>query len=155
MSTYKAGRLLDFYDNWKKLTSNFHILDIIKNGLSLDFNEVPLEQRAIFCPLSENDKIVIDVELVKLLAKQVITISKHEPVQFISPIFTRLKKDGSRRMILNLKKLNQSMEYQHFKMESTKNVVDVIQPGCYMASVDLKDAVFTIPINKNHKKFFF
>ena len=56
-------------------------------------------------------------------------------------------------MILKLKKLNQSMEYQHFKMESIKNVIDVIQPGCYMASVDLKDAFFTIPINKNHKIF--
>jgi len=40
------------------LTSNFHILDIIKNGLSLDFNEIPSEQKAI----SENNKIIIDAE---------------------------------------------------------------------------------------------
>ena len=38
--------------------------------------------------------------------------------QVISSIFLRKKKNGSYRMILNLKGLNEFIEYKHFKMES-------------------------------------
>ena len=38
--------------------------------------------------------------------------------QFISPIFVRPKKNGEYRMILNFKKLNESVEYHHFKMDT-------------------------------------
>ena len=37
---------------------------------------------------------------------------------FISTIFTRQKKDGSFRTILNLKHLNHYVNYKDFKMES-------------------------------------
>ena len=36
---------------------------------------------------------------------------------FVSSIFTREKRDGSYRMILNLKQPNKHTEYEHFKME--------------------------------------
>jgi len=45
------------------------------------------------------------------------------------------------------------MKYNHFKMESIQDVLHVIRPGAYMASVDLKDAFYSIKINKNHHKF--
>ena len=38
--------------------------------------------------------------------------------EFISGIFTRNKKDGSKRMILSLKNFNMFVKYKHFKMES-------------------------------------
>jgi hypothetical protein len=41
---------------------------------------------------------------------------KNSDDQYLSPIFTVPKKDGEHRMILNLKDLNQSIEYYHFKM---------------------------------------
>ena len=71
----------------------------------------------------------------------------------MSGVFTRPKKDASLRFILNLKNLNQFVEYKHFKMESIYNVFDLIQPGAYMASVDLKDAFYSIPIFYNHQKY--
>ena len=37
---------------------------------------------------------------------------------FMLFIFTREKRDGSYRMILNLKQLNKHIEYELFKMES-------------------------------------
>jgi len=56
-------------------------------------------------------------------------------------------------MILNLKGLNSYIEYNHFKMESIQNVIDSIEEGSFMASVDLKDAFFSIPINIEHQKY--
>ena len=55
-------------------------------------------------------------------------------------------------MILNLKILNTFMEYNHFKMESIQDVIQVVRPGVYMASIDLKDAFYSIKINpENHQ----
>eukprot|EP00794_Sanderia_malayensis_P014639 gene14639-16158_t len=39
-------------------------------------------------------------------------------------------------------------------MESLSNVLNVITPNAWMASVDLKDAFYSIPINPNHQKYF-
>ena len=38
--------------------------------------------------------------------------------EYISSIFIRPKKDGTYRLILNLKNLNDHVEYHHFKMDT-------------------------------------
>ena len=45
-------------------------------------------------------------------------------------------------MILNLKRLGKFVDYKHFKMESLKNVLELIRPGVYVASIDLKDGFY-------------
>ena len=45
------------------------------------------------------------------------------------------------------------MEHHHFKMDTLDTVTKIIKPGCYMASVDLKDAYYTVPIHKDYQKF--
>ena len=88
-----------------------------------------------------------------MLQKRVIVETTPEPDEFISPIFTRAKKDGTYRMILNLKHFNKHIYYKHFKMESIQNVIDIVKPGVWIAKVDLKDAFFTIPIYAPHQKY--
>ena len=56
----------------------------------------------------------MDNEVEKFLKKGIITASLNETYQVISPIFTRAKKDGSHRIIFNLKKLNESVSYHQF-----------------------------------------
>ena len=53
--------------------------------------------------LSEAQTESVDLEIFQLLRKGVIQPCQHEAGEFIPPIFTRPKKDGSFRMILNLK----------------------------------------------------
>ena len=36
-------------------------------------------------------------------------------------------------------------------MDTLDTVAKIIRPGCYMASVDLKDAYHTVPIQKDHQ----
>ena len=38
-------------------------------------------------------------------------------------------------------------------MESLQNVLELIRPGVYMASIDLKDAFYSVPVHKNHQGY--
>ena len=71
---------------------------------------------------------------------------------FFSNLFIQSKKDGSYRL-LNFKKLNQNCETAHFKMESMKQVMHMIKPNMYLASLDIKDAFYTVPIYEPHRKY--
>ena len=74
-------------------------------------------------------------------------MTEHEEGEFISPIFTILKKDETVRLILNLKKLNQSIENHHFKMDSIQTVMSLVTPNCWMASLELKDAYYSVKVH--------
>ena len=56
-------------------------------------------------------------------------------------------------MILNLKPLNEFVDYHHFKMDTFRTTLKLIRLGCFMASVDLKDAYYSIPIAEEDRKF--
>ena len=94
----------------------------------------------------------IDAEIAKLVSKEVLQVTTRVPDGFISNIFIRPKKDGAFRMILNLKPLNKFVDYHHFKMDTFRTALKLIRPGCFMASVDLKDAYYSIPIAEEERK---
>ena len=151
--SFQSGNISNFLSHWEDLTCDTYILDIVKNGLPLDFLQFPEQTFYNACNLTQEENLILDKEIIKLLEKRIVVETFHEKDEFISNLFTRPKRDGSKRMILNLKKLNEHIDYRHFKMESIQNVLDSIQPSCYMASVDLKDAFYSIPILKEHTKY--
>ena len=102
-------------------------------------------------PIEES--LAIDNELKDLLEKGVIVECDRKKGDFVSPIFTRTKKDGKVRLILNLKKLNTSVEYKHFKMETLKQALELITQDCWFASLDLKDAYFSIWVEEQSQEY--
>ena len=38
-------------------------------------------------------------------------------------------------------------------MDTLETAIKLMRPGCYMTSVDLKDAYYSIPIAPEHQKF--
>ena len=73
--------------------------------------------------------------------------------QFISTIFTRPKKNGEYRVIFNLKNLNESIEYHHFKMDTVESAVNLLSKNCWMTSVDIRHAYLTVRIATEHQKY--
>lgn len=63
----------------------------------------------------------------------------HEDKEFIFPIFVTPKKDGIYKLIVNLKDLNQYIEYIHFKMHGLQEILKLVKSLCKMASLDFKD----------------
>ena len=137
---------------WSKITTDSVILDIVQNGLKIDFiDNSPTQTEVYSHPVSILEQSIIDKEIAKLLQKKVVVETTQEPDDFISPIFARAKQDCIYRMILNLQKLNEHICYKHFKMESIQNVIDIVKPGVWIAKVDVKDAFFSIPIYAPHQ----
>ena len=90
---------------------------------------------------SKEESFLAD-EIKNLQQKGVIKKSQHEEGEFISPIFLVSKSEGSFRMILNLKRLNENMPYIHFIMETIKSILTLVTPNCYItAKVDIKDGI--------------
>ena len=151
---FKAGGLREYYNQWQALTSDPEILQMIL-GQPIEFTRTPYQR--VFPKekkiLDLDEQYVIDTEIDKLLAKGVLTPSSHEEGEYISPIFTRAKKDGSFRVILNLKCLNTHVQYHHFKIDSLNTVLHMVKPGCFMASIDLKDAFYSVPIATADQKY--
>ena len=153
VKNFEGGNLRYFSKNWYKYTQDSYILDIISNGLKLDLMEMPIQNQYSIHPLAKNETEIVSSEIQKLLNKKVLVHTKPEIGQFVSGVFTRDKKDGNKRMILNLKRFNNFINYKHFKMESINNVINLLQPNVYMASIDLKDAFYSVPIHKDHQKY--
>ena len=86
-----------------------------------------------------------------MLAKNVITRTVHETSQVISPIFCVPKNDNKVRLILNLK--NSFVVYHHFKMKTIQGVMKMIKPNCWMATIDLKDAYYSVKIHPDNQKY--
>ena len=101
---FRGGRLKQFAPNWK-VTSDKWILESIK-GCIIEFTETPCQ---ISTPYERKFTLVeeqlIDVEINRLLRKNIIIETTHSQGEYISTIFLCPPKDGGHRLILNLKNL--------------------------------------------------
>ena len=145
ISVFKAGRLPHFLGKWKNITSDSNVLKLVK-GVDIPFLAPP--QKEVYRSTMVNcaEARILDKEINKLLQIGVIEGATHTSGECISPVFIRPKQNGY-RMILNLKLLNEAIEYIHFKMESFQSAIRMMRPGCYTAYIDLKDAYYTVSVN--------
>ena len=88
-------------------------------GYKIEFDTILVQYsipQKVFTTDKESKIVVTEIE--RLLSKEVIEKAPHTKGEFISTIFTHPNKDGSHRVILNLKNLNQFVTYRHLKMET-------------------------------------
>lgn len=153
MKNFQGGQLSKYVAQWGKSTSDKSILSIIE-GDSIEFEfSPPVQHYAKNAQFSPDEENFIDSEIEKLLNKGVIKHTFHENNEFVSPIFITPKSDGTNRLILNLKKFNESVKYEHFKMSTIHSVLNMITKGCFMTKIDLKDAYYSVRINEKFQKY--
>ena len=133
---------------WTLLTRDQGVLHLVSQGVCLDFISVPPQGgTTVYQPcLSATQMAMVAKEIESMLRLKVIAPSPLATCLWISPIFTTINKDGTSRFILNLKKLNLLITHIPFKMESIRDVIHLIKPGVWMASVDLHHAYYSVPV---------
>ena len=142
-----------FLPFWESLTEDRQILQNIK-GVKIKFTDKP-KQYKVPKPYKFSSEIEekIDKKIEKYLKQNIMEIAEHDENEFISNIFIKEKPDGDIRILINLDKLNDFIEDEHFKMEDVQAVMRLIKQNCYMASVDFKDAYYCVKVDTKYRKF--
>lgn len=96
---------------------------------------------------------LIAKRIARLKEKRVINKIKSHPEQFIFQIFLTLKQNRTHWLILNLKMLNKFIDTRYFKLEDQKTICGLLSRDWFLASIDLKDAYYLVPIRKLDRKY--
>jgi len=148
-----AGGLSKCFNFWKFITSDHYVHKLIlgyePNGYKAEVVQIDVPSDIV----PDSDKPLMDREIQSLLDMKVIEKCEDEDDQFISNVFLVPKSDGSCRKILNLKRFNKFIPYEHFKMEGLDSALELVYEGCYFASVDLRKAYYSVVMNPNFRKY--
>ncbi len=139
---------------WHMITFDQWILNVIA-GYEIEFDELPAQT---FLPrpvsLSASEQHDLDLALEDFWHQKIIeTCPPFEEDSFYSNLFITRKCDGSARVIINLKQLNESMDHIHFKMDTVRDAIQLMRPNCSFGSVDFKHAYFSVAVAQNFRKF--
>ena len=155
VSIFKScvGKLATKVDEWFKITTDPWILESVR-AYRLEFKTKPSQISPPLQPSrSEGECNLIQREIDSLLLKGAITVAQHSKDEFLSNIFLVPKKTGDLRPVINLKPLSEFVHDIHFKMENIESVKQLLRTGDFMATIDLKDAYFSIPIDIRDRKY--
>lgn len=72
---------------------------------------------------------------------------------FYSNVFPVLKVGVTARVILDLSEFNLYVDHTHFKMESLRDVLEATFCDCFFATVDLKNAYYSVPVRSEDRDF--
>lgn len=150
-----GGRLTHFLTEWKSVTSDKWVLELIQDGYKLEFIQKPPFRgiKATVVPISQRDSIAKEIE--SLLSKNAIErVQKTNAMKgFYSTLFLVPKKNGEMRPVINLRPLNRYLVKKHFKMDTMTKVLKLVEKGDWSITLDLSDAYFHIKIYKPHRMF--
>ena len=91
-------------------------------------------------------------EVEAMLAKGALEIVRDPGPGFYSRLFLVEKATGGWRPVIDFSHLNDFVQLTSFKMETVASVLLSVREGDFLASLDLKDAYFQIPIHGSSRK---
>ena len=122
----------------------------------LTFESPILKRRAVFMNYSEpfvKKRLIQDIK--QFLKGGIIEEVTHlkDSQEMINLFFPVPKKDKNQlRWILDLKFVSQHVKRKPFKLETVKEIREMIHPGDWMISTDVTDAFYHILVNKKFRK---
>lgn len=126
----------------------------LTQGIPLEFIDQPPVQDKLprEYKFNEKDANAISEEVDKLIERNIVT-EVTSGWNFVSNVFARPKPNNKIRLIIDLSPLNKSIKKLHFKMDNLQSAVDLMFRGAFLASIDLRDAYFTLPVLPEYKSF--
>lgn len=73
VSQFKAVNIRNCYPEWERITSDSKILELVRNGLSINFEYIPHKYSPHQYKRAHEEASVIDNEIKRILLKRVIT----------------------------------------------------------------------------------
>ena len=105
--------------------------------------------------LNQSDQVALDKTIESFLKFGIVELCL--PISgpsFYSTYFPVIKPDGSARFILNLERFNLSIQYHKFKMDTMKEVIQLIFPNCFFAKIDFQHAYYSVFLQPKDRDWF-
>ena len=154
----KVGSCLSMHWRcWQAVGADSWTVSVLRDGYRLPFESPPLlTQIPILFPAYRQgspQSLVLRQELEKMLAKGALEIVPDLGPGFYSRLFLVEKAMGGWRPVIDLSTLNTFIRQTPFKMETIASVLNAVQENDLLASLDLKDAYFQVPVHPSSRKF--
>lgn len=110
-------------------------------------NATPIKQR--YFPVSPARQQLINEELDRMLKLGVVEPAKSA---WSSPIFLLDKPDGSKRFIVDFRKVNAISKKDAYPLPQVTSILDRLREARYISSLDIKSAYWQIPLETKSKE---
>lgn len=147
---FKAGDLASHVDDWRAIGAPQHVIDWILHGVPLNADNAVRHNPRLFSNAIKfgPQSVFVKNELIDLVKCGALCQVPYVPT-VVSTLKTVPKKGEQKyRLITDLRYVNQFCEVPKFSNEDIRTVFDIIQPGDYMVTLDLKSAFQHIPVKK-------
>ena len=152
-----GGCLSAHWRRWQAVGADSWTVSVLRDGYRLPFESPPpLTRTPILFPAyrpGSPQSLALRQEIEKMLAKGALEIVPDPGPGFYSRLFLVEKATGGWRPVIDLSTLNTFIRQTPFKMETVASVLNAVQENDLLASLDLKDAYFQVPVHPSSRKF--
>ena len=155
-----GGCLSPHWRRWQAIGAESWVVTILRDGYRVPFKDSPppLSRTPVSFPTYRAGfprAQALRQKVEAMLAKGALEIARDPGPSFYSRLFLMEKASGGWRPVVDLSHLNEFVQLAPFKMETVASVLLSVRVGDFLASLDLKDAYFQIPIHPSSRKLFF
>ena len=152
-----GGCLLSHWRRWQEIGAETWVVTVLRDGYRVPFKDSPppLARTPVSFPAYRAGSPraqALRQEVEAMLAKGALEIARDPGPGFYSRLFLVEKATGGWRPVIDLSHLNDFVQLTPFKMETVASVLLSVREGDFLASLDLKDAYFQIPIHGSSRK---
>ena len=152
-----GGCLSPHWRQWQAIGAEIWVVTVLRDGYRVPFTDSPppLARTPVSFPMYRAGSPraqALRQEVEAMLAKGALEIARDPGPGFYSRLFLVEKATGGWRPVIDLSHLNDFVQLTSFKMETVASVLLSVREGDFLASLDLKDAYFQIPIHGLSRK---
>ena len=141
--------LQNHLEEWKKVGATPWVLGVIQHGLRLQWKggkpPPPQARPPRDRPVTKQLEIAMEDQVTKGLWRPV---NPEDKVKWVSQAFAVPKgNQEGYRLLVDHSQLSQYLLAPHFKMNRINNVIALLEPGAYLAKIDLTNAYGQVPLS--------
>ena len=140
-----GARLQNFWQTWLNLGASHKIVQILREGCTLRFQNRPLLSRhptVISRYANHHRNSYLSEALHQLISKNAVELVQNpKSLGFFNRLFLVPKPNNKWRPILDLSKLNLFLKVEKFKMETPETIRTSLQQGEWVTSVNINQSI--------------
>ena len=156
-SKFPGARLEGYWKEWENFKVHPRVVLVLKQGYCLPFKEKPPLTRfptiksSYTSPVKQEALLEAVQQMVQKRA--VVPVQNKNSLGFYSRLFLVPKPENKWRPVIDLSVVNTYLHVPTFKMETAEVIRASLQVGEWVASIDLTDAYFHVPIHPKFQKY--